>query len=326
MNAFMHHKQPVLGVSSCLLGMNVRYDGSGKQHSFISSILDKYFELLPICPEVAIGMGVPRAPIQLRILDDQLHAVEVGNHAQDVTLDLQAYGQQQATQAHAFCGYIFKSSSPSCGISDSTIFSEHADHTGPGIYTREILHALPCLPVIDERQLDRKEAKDNFMERVFAQVRWNQILTGPMTVKLLIGFHMTHHLTLSAHCEKSHEALSASLSGLHDPLSRDAINNYLKQFHAGLRVPLTHDDHVRMLTKLQRCLSTIISSGETGKLDTEIRKYMESSDSLVTSLQLIKELADAYNLYHLSRQTYINPIPAEIALRFSTQQEKSYDH
>jgi uncharacterized protein YbbK (DUF523 family)/uncharacterized protein YbgA (DUF1722 family) len=326
MNAFMHHKQPVLGVSSCLLGMNVRYDGSGKQHSFISSVLDKYFELLPICPEVAIGMGVPRAPIQLRILDGELHALEVANRARDVTPDLQAYGQQQATQAHAFCGYIFKSRSPSCGVSDSTIFSEHAVHTGPGIYTREILHALPWLPVIDELQLDHNETKDNFLEQVFSLVRWRQFLAGPMTVKNLMDFHATHHLTLSAHCEKSHAALSASLSGLHDPLTGDAVDNYLKQFHAGMRIPLTHNDHVRMLTKLQRRLSTIINSSETEKLNTEIRKYRKNLESLTTSLQLIKKLAHTYNLYDLSRQTYINPTPAEIALRFSTQQEKSYDH
>ena len=317
MNAFIHHKQPVLGVSSCLLGMNVRYDGSGKQHSFISSRLDKYFELLPICPEVAIGMGVPRAPIQLRILDDQLHAIEVGNHAQDVTPDLQAYGQQQATLAHAFCGYIFKSSSPSCGISDSTIFSDHAVHTGPGIYTREILHALPWLPVIDELQLDHKETKDNFLEQVFSLVRWHQFLAGPMTVKNLMDFHMTHHLTLSAHSEKAHEALSASLSGLRDPLPRDAIDNYLKQFHDGLRIPLTHNDHVRILTKLQRRLSTIINSGETEKLNTEIRKCRNNLESLTTSLQLINNLAHTYNLYDLSRQAYINTTPAEMALRYS---------
>ena len=313
----MQHKQPVLGVSSCLLGMNVRYDGSDKQHSFISSILDKYFELLPICPEVAIGMGVPRAPIQLRILDDQLHAIEVGHHAKDVTPDLQAYGQQQATQAHAFCGYIFKSSSPSCGISDSTIFSDHAVHTGPGIYTREILHALPWLPVIDELQLDRKETKDNFLEQVFFLVRWHQFLAGPMTVKNLVDFHMTHHLTLSAHSEKSHKALSASLSGLRDPLPRDATDNYLKQFHDCLRTPLTHNDHVRMLTNLQRRLSTIINSGETEKLNTEIRKYRNNLESLTTSLQLIKNLAHTYNLYDLSRQTYIKTTPAEMALRYS---------
>ena len=313
----MHHKQPVLGVSSCLLGMNVRYDGSGKQHSFISSVLDKYFELMPICPEVAVGMRVPRAPIQLRILDDQLHAVEVGNHAQDVTLDLQAYGQQQATQAHAFCGYIFKSSSPSCGISDSTIFSEHADHTGPGIYTREILHALPWLPVIDELQLDHKETKDNFLEQVFSLVRWRQFLAGPMTVKNLMDFHATHHLTLAAHCEEANDTLSGSLSGLRDPLPHDAIDNYLKLFNKFMKTPLTHKDHVRILKQLRRRLSPIACSNETGKLDTEIRKYMESSNSLATSLQLVKELADTYNLCDLSRQTYINPTPAEMALRYS---------
>ena len=217
----------------------------------------------------------------------------------------------------AFCGYIFKSRSPSCGVSDTKIFSDHGVSAGPGIYVREIVHTLPYLPVIDETQLVMAETKDNFLEQVFSLVRWHQFLAGPMTVKNLMAFHMTHHLTLSAHCEKAHEALSASLSGLRDPLSRDAIDNYLKQFHDGLRIPLTHNDHVRMLTKLQRRLSTIINGDETEKLNTEIRKYRKDLESLTTSLQLIKKLAHTYNLYDLSRQAYINITPAEMALRYS---------
>ena len=105
MDLFMNRKKPALGVISCLLGMNVRYDGSNKQHTFISSVLNKHFDLFPVCPEVAIGMGVLRASIQLRILDGELHAVGVNNQTQDVTTALQASGQQQVTHAHSVDTY-----------------------------------------------------------------------------------------------------------------------------------------------------------------------------------------------------------------------------
>ena len=130
MNAPMYREQPTLAVSSCLLGMNVRYDGNNKHHLFISSLHNKHFDLFPVCPEVAIGMGVPRPPIQLRIINNETHAISVDDHEVDVTTSLQAYGKQQASHVRAFCGYIFKSMSPSCGISDTEIFSDHAISTG----------------------------------------------------------------------------------------------------------------------------------------------------------------------------------------------------
>ena len=319
MNVFMHRKQPTLGVSSCLLGMNVRYDGNNKHHSFISSVLNKYFDLFPVCPEVAIGMGIPRAPIQLRILDGVLHAVHVGNHAKDVTTELQTYGQQQAAYTRAFCGYIFKSRSPSCGLSDTSVFSDHDVTAGSGIYAGEILHALPWLPVIDEIQLDREEIKDNFLERVFSLIRWHQFLTGPMTVKHLMDFHTAHQLSLAAHCDEADEALSATLSSLHDPLPHDAIDNYLNKFHDYLKTPLIHNGHIRVIAKLQQYLAPVISCAEKERLDTGIANYRENPEKHIALIRDIKQLADNYNLHDLTRQTYINPTPAEIALRFRTQ-------
>ena len=319
MNSFVNPKQPVLGISSCLLGMNVRYDGNNKQHSFTTAVLNKHFDLFPVCPEMAIGMGVPRAPIQLRILDGELRAVDVGNHAQDVTTALQEYGQQQVTHARAFCGYIFKSRSPSCGISDTSIFSENGVSAGPGIYAREILRTLPWLPAIDETQLDQEKAKDNFLERAFSLVRWHQFLTGPLTVKDLMGFHRAHRLTLAVHSDKAYRALSRIISDLRDPVPHNVRDNYMKQFHEYLKIPLTHKDHVRMLTQLQQHLAPVVSHVEQESLNAEIRNYRGIPEKLVIPLQTIKRLADNYNLYDLARQTYINPTPAEIALRYSKQ-------
>jgi len=315
----MDCKQPALGVSSCLLVNNVRYDGNNKRHSFISTVLEKHFDLCPVCPEVAIGMGVPRERIQVRILDGESHAVGVDNHARDVTTALQAYGQQQVTRARTFCGYIFKSRSPSCGISDTRIFSDHGVSTGTGVYAREIFQALPYLPAIDEIQLGLAEAKDNFLERVFTLVRWHQDFSGPITVNQLINFHSTHHLALTAHCDKAAEVLSDAIACLHDPLPQEATDNYLEQLLNFLKTPLTHKDHVRTLCKLQQRLSPIISSVERESLNTEIRNYRENPGKLLLPLLCIKRLAKSHDLHDLARQTYINPTPAEIALRYSKQ-------
>ncbi|MGB5178402.1 MAG: DUF523 and DUF1722 domain-containing protein [Gammaproteobacteria bacterium] len=312
----MNREQPALVVSSCLLGMNVRYDGNSKHDSFISSVLIKYFDLFPVCPEVAIGMGVPCPPIQLRIIDNETRAICIDDHEVDVTTSLQAYGRQQATHVRAFCGYIFKSRSPSCGISDTEIFSDHGISAGPGIYAREILHGLPYLPAIDETQLDQAETKDNFLEQVFSMERWHQLGTSPITINHLFEFHATHHMTLSAHGNEANVALSETISDLCDPLPPEAIDDYLKQFHNCLKTPLTHRDHIRILTNLQNFLAPI-GHDEKERLYTEITDYRSKPEKLVIPLMHIKQLTDSYNPYDLARQAYINPTPAEIALRYS---------
>jgi len=264
-------------------------------------------------------MGVPRPPIQLRAINNVIRAIGVNDRETDVTASLQTYGRQQATHVRAFCGYIFKSRSPSCGISDTDILSDHAISAGPGIYAREIIHALPYLPAIDEVQLDQAEKKDNFLERVFSLAHWHQLGISTITVNHLTDFLATHHLTLAAHDNEANVALSEIISNLRDPLSHDAIDDYLKQFHDCLKTPLTHRDHVRMLTCLQKFLAPIISRDEKERLNSEITDYRGEPEKLVMPLKYIKQLADSYNLYGLARQAYINPTPAEMELRYSKQ-------
>ena len=264
-------------------------------------------------------MGVPRPPIQIRIINNETYAIGIDNHQMDVTTSLQAYGRQQATHVRELCGYIFKSRSPSCGISDTEIFSDHGISTGPGIYAGEILNALPYFPSIDEIKLYQTETKDNFLERVFSMERWHQLCTSRITVNHLADFHATHHLTLAAHGNEATMALSETISNLRDPLSHDAIDDYLKQFHDCLKTPLTHRDHVRILTNLKDFLNPVVSHDEKERLNTEITDYKGNPEKLVTLLKHIKQLADSYNLHDLSRQAYINPTPAEITLRYGKQ-------
>ena len=170
-----------------------------------------------------------------------------------------------------------------------------------------------------EYALYQTETKDNFLERVFSMERWHQLCTSRITVNHLADFHATHHLTLAAHGNEATMALSETISNLRDPLSHDAIDDYLKQFHDCLKTPLTHRDHVRILTNLKDFLNPVVSHDEKERLNTEITDYKGNPEKLVTLLKHIKQLADSYNLHDLSRQAYINPTPAEITLRYGKQ-------
>jgi len=158
-----------LGVSACLLGQEVRYDGGHKRSQTLLHHLVDQYELLPICPEVAAGLGVPRPPVQLVLRDGEIRALGVADERLDVTRPLIEYGQQLLAEQLGLCGYIFKSRSPSCGLGSTPIRGEDGRIThGHGLFARQLIAALPLLPVIDEEQLEHEQLRHNFMRQIAA--------------------------------------------------------------------------------------------------------------------------------------------------------------
>lgn len=163
-----------IGVSSCLLGNRVRYDGNHKYDPLIVETLGELFDFVPICPEVAIGMGVPRPPIRLHGDPAQLRAVGVDDPELDVTMALRGYAKQIAPELQHISGYIFKSRSPSCGIGDVQVHdnSGEPNSLGAGIFAQALTSYWPSLPVTDERCLAQPKARADFVERVFSYRHW----------------------------------------------------------------------------------------------------------------------------------------------------------
>jgi len=164
-------ESPVLriGVSACLLGQMVRYDGGHKQHAPIVEILSQWAELIPVCPEVAIGLTVPREPIRLEERGGSVHAVKI-NSRTDVSKPLRDYGMLMASSLAGISGYIFKSKSPSCGLASVSVYDSEGSvsRTGAGLFAAEIMHAFPQLPVVEESELVTLKHCERFMECVRA--------------------------------------------------------------------------------------------------------------------------------------------------------------
>lgn len=157
-----------IGVSSCLLGHQVRYDGAHKRHPVIESQLCTQFRCLALCPEYAIGMGVPRQPIKLVQFEDTIHALGVYDNTLDVTGQLRAYGEFVVQQYPALCGYVFKARSPSCAIGSAALFNINENPLGvtSGVYAQQVLQSIPGLPVIEESELTDKDNVNRFIKRV----------------------------------------------------------------------------------------------------------------------------------------------------------------
>jgi len=159
-----------VAISSCLLGENVRYDGKHKQDPCIAQYITARVDWKPVCPEVGAGLGVPRPPVQLVGDKDRPRALGVENASLDVTDSLVDYARKMLPELQGVSGYIFKSRSPSCGLTDTPLFDADGHDNGftSGIYARVITTALPDLPVIDEQQLLDAQSRDLFMQQVLA--------------------------------------------------------------------------------------------------------------------------------------------------------------
>ena len=163
-----------IGISSCLLGENVRYDGQNKYDRHIAEALGPYVDFVPVCPETAIGLGVPRPPVRLLNRNGRICAVGVDNPDIDITEALTRFGKEQAAMLDTISGYIFKSRSPSCGITDTPILVNSKENYGAGLYAHQIIEAIPLLPVTDEVTLRNKKHMDYFLEQALAYYRRQQ--------------------------------------------------------------------------------------------------------------------------------------------------------
>jgi uncharacterized protein YbbK (DUF523 family) len=194
----------LIGISSCLLGERVRFDSGHKNHSYITKTLSEYFDFRPFCPEVAIGLGIPREPI--RLVRDQADApvrcVGTKNTAMDVTEALQATAHEQFNWVAGLDGYIFKKDSPSCGMERVKVYKQAMpERTGVGIYAAEILQAFPHLPVEEEGRLGDAGLRENFIKRVFLYRRWRQLVASRPVSSDLVRFHARHKLIYMSHSQ-----------------------------------------------------------------------------------------------------------------------------
>ena len=184
-----------LGVSSCLLGNEVRFDGGHKRDRFITDLLGSFVEWVPVCPEVEVGMGTPRPALRLVREGDDVQMVEIKS-GRDHTRTMQRYSGKRVRELKGLdlCGYILKKDSPSCGMTRVKVYEEKGMPTrqGRGLYASVLMEAYPNLPFEDEGRLNDANLRENFIERVFAYRRLGDLFRGRWTREQVIAFHTAH--------------------------------------------------------------------------------------------------------------------------------------
>lgn len=306
-----------VGVSSCLLGNSVRFDGGHKRSRFITDELAQHFEFVKFCPELAIGMGVPRQPIRLTGDAGNPQVVGVKNPEFNVTQPLQAYSRKAALGMEGLDGFIFKKDSPSCGMARVKVYNDTGmpERTGTGVFAHAVMTENPLLPVEEEGRLNDPDLRDNFVMRVYVHARWRRLQAGTVTASRLLNFHTSHKYLLLAHSEVAYRALGALLADLSTGSTAEIADRYIKQLMQALSKPASRKRHSNVLLHLLGYLKRSLDAPLRRDLASTIDAYRNGIYPLVVPVRLLQHQFSAHPHPYVSKQVYLDPHPADLKLR-----------
>ena len=306
-----------IGISSCLLGQAVRFDGGHKHNGYITETLGQFFDFVPYCPEVAIGLGVPRPPTRLVKSAHGPRARGVKDASLDVTDKLVAYAGKVAPKLHELSGYILKKGSPSCGMERVQVYGPQARPvaTSPGLYAGTLMAQWPELPFEEEGRLMDPVLRENFVERVFVYHRWQQLTAQRLTARALVEFHTRHKFIVLAHDEKRYRELgrlvaTAGRRGLAGPGRR-----YIQLLMQALKKPATRTRHANVLQHLSGFIKQHLDVADKRELQVLIDSYRRGRVPLVVPITLLRHYLRRFPEPYVSAQYYLAPHPDELMLR-----------
>ena len=308
-----------LGISACLLGQNVRYDGGHKLDRYLTDTLGQYVEYVPVCPEVECGLGVPRESMRL-VGDPQSPRLVTVRSGQDLTerMLIWARGRVKELEKEGLCGFIFKSDSPSSGMERVKIYSGKgggAAKTGVGLFAREFIQHFPLLPVEEEGRLHDPGLRENFLERLFTMQRWRETLALGAKPGHLVDFHTRHKLLIMAHSPKHYGLLGKLVArGKEIPL-REVYEQYQTLLMEALRLKSTVKKNINVLLHVMGYFKKNLSAAEKEELLEIINNYRQEYIPLIVPITLLKHFVRKYDQGYLENQYYLDPHPLELKLR-----------
>jgi uncharacterized protein YbgA (DUF1722 family)/uncharacterized protein YbbK (DUF523 family) len=306
-----------IGVSACLLGKEVRFDGGHKRSRFITDALAEHFGFSAFCPEVAIGMGTPRQPIRLTGDPHIPQAVGVKTPELNVTQPLQDYGKKIAGDIDELCGFIFKKDSPSCGMERVKVYNDKGmpERSGTGLFAREIINANPLLPVEEEGRLNDADLRDNFITRVYVYARWKALIDSGLSKSGLIKFHASHKYLVMSHSTVMYRQLGQMLSDLNRAPLADIADRYITRLMQALGKPSTRKRHSNVLQHLLGYLKNNLDSAHRADLNKTIDAYRRGEFPLVVPIRLLQHHFSMNPHPYITQQVYLNPHPQALLLR-----------
>ena len=310
--------KPKIAISACLMGAEVRFNGGHKESRLCSRTLTDYFEFVTVCPEVAIGLGIPRQPI--RLVGDPEHPQAVGTVQPElnVTAPLAAYGERMADELDDICGYIFMQKSPSCGLDRVKVYHANGapvDGGGRGIYAQAFCARHPDLPVEEDGRLNDPVLRENFLTRVFAYSDWQQLLREGLTRRGLTDFHARYKYQLMAHNPVQYKTLGNLLGTMGQTEPETLGPRYFSELMAALKKCATRRTHTNVLQHISGYLKQAISAEDKQEMQHVIGQYRHGIVPLVVPMTLLKHHFRQHPDPYIAQQVYLQPHPENLSLR-----------
>ncbi len=311
------HNPIKVGVSSCLLGEKVRYDGGHKQDHYITDTLGLFFKFVPVCPEVGCGLPVPREAMRLEGDPEKPRLVAIKTRI-DLTNQMQEYCGHMVRELEKedLCGFIFKKNSPSSGLFRVRVYNKGVPaKSGRGLFADAVVKHFPLLPVEEEGRLYDMDIRENFIERVFAFRRWKDLLAESGNLGALVEFHTRHKLQLMAHSPQLYREMGklvAEGKNIEQPRLRE---RYLELFMRALALHATAKKNTDVLMHIMGYFKKELTHGEKEELQEIIRQYHERLIPLIVPVTLLRHYVNKYDRQYLKKQLYLNPHPMELMLR-----------
>ncbi|WP_372750549.1 YbgA family protein [Litorivivens sp.] len=308
-----------LGISSCLLGQEVRFDGGHKNLPFASKELSRHFEFYPVCPEMAVGLGTPRPTLRLvQSAQDTIRVRRSEDNSIDVTDELAAVADKTVTDAPYISGYVVCAKSPSCGMERVPVYKEDGHGLGKigvGAFAQRLMEKLPLLPVEENGRLNDPLLRENFVMRVIAYRRWQELQSAGISAAGLQEFHRRHKFLLLAHNQSIYRELGPLVADATNDLEASAAE-YFARFMGALARPASRSNHTNSLMHMQGFVKEHLDSEERQDLSDQIDKYRTGTLPLLVPLALLERYAKKYDVDYLLDQFYFHPYPEDLKLRY----------
>ena len=306
-----------IGISSCLLGCKVRFDGGHKRDDFLVGTFAKWVRWVPVCPEVEVGMGTPRESVRL-IRDGEGVRMVAPKSGTDWGAAMREYSQRRVEELAGkdLCGYVLKKDSPSCGMEHVKVYGTGMPtKSGRGLFAEALLARFPDLPVEEEGRLNDPGLRDNFVERVFAYRRLKDLFARRWRVGDLVAFHTAHKLQLLAHAPQAYKTLGRLVAAAKGRDRDELVREYSSVFMQGLRVIATARRNTNVLQHILGYFKKLLDAASRAELLAVIDDYHRGLVPLVVPVTLIRHYVRLHEAAYLQGQTYLEPHPKELMLR-----------
>jgi uncharacterized protein YbgA (DUF1722 family)/uncharacterized protein YbbK (DUF523 family) len=307
-----------LGISTCLLGENVRFDGGHKLDHFLTDTLGQYVEYVPVCPEVECSFGIPRESFRLVGEPEIPRLVTTRTHVDHTDRMVQwARMRVQELEKEDLCGYIFKSGSPSSGMERVKVYDRNGvpAKVGVGIFARVFMEHFPLLPLEEEGRLHDPKLRENFIERIFTLKRWRETVARKQSMGILVDFHTKHKLLILSHSPETYRTMGKLVAEGKPIPVRTLYEKYQALLMEALQLRTTPKKNANVLQHMLGYFKDQLSPDEKQEMLGIIDQYRQELFPLIVPLTLMNHYVRKYDQPYLKEQYYLNPHPVELQLR-----------